>query len=193
MTRILWFVIAFSIVLLSGCNTTNEEATINNDETQDSTNVEVTAPSSLSESPVTAPEAQSVANSPLPTPTSEPTPVPQPEAGTGSVVGQLSWILAENPEPADAGLLYLAPVVEADDGTQALVGLDKKVNPKTITDLSGRFVFSDIEPGTYGLIFSLPGLGEVLINQQGDSDGLLITVEADQITAVEEIVSDYPF
>jgi len=170
------------IFILSGCQLT---PTLPPENT-------ATVPSSISESPLPT-VVSSVAESPVPTPIPEATPLPKPESGTGSVSGALIWFLQDNQISATAATLYLAPVLEADDGIPRLASLDTETDPMTVTDEFGRFAFLNLKPGRYVLIYSIPGFKEFMLNERGNEGrDLFIVIEADKITELDPIVANFP-
>ncbi|MBI1878109.1 MAG: hypothetical protein HYR94_07770 [Chloroflexi bacterium] len=154
---------------------------------------QATPVSSVSESPLPT-VVSSIAESPVPPPIPEATAVSKPAAGKGSVSGALIWLLKNNYYPANLAILYLAPVLEGSDGVARLASLDKENDPMARADEFGRFAFLDIEPGTYALIFSLPGRPEAMVNKLGhEGADFLIEVKAGEVTQLDEITAEYPF
>jgi hypothetical protein len=149
---------------------------------------QATVVSSISESPVS-----STNESPVPTPIPEATPVPEPAAGKGSLTGTLIWSSGGRSFRADMAILYLGSVLESSDGASRLASLDKENDPMARADEFGRFAFLDIEPGTYVLIFSLPGYPEVVVNTLENEGDFLIVVNAGEVTQLGEFTADYPY
>jgi hypothetical protein len=82
--------------------------------------------------------------------------------------------------------LYLAPLIYSTNGTAAMARLNKESDPMATTDEAGRFVFLNVEPKTYALVYS-SGASEFLLKDPDSNKDLLITVVADQIINVGEV------
>ncbi|MFQ5580521.1 MAG: hypothetical protein ACE5FZ_07905 [Nitrospiria bacterium] len=175
--------------VLSGCVADSGAPSID-ENSRVAVSAEATAVTSIGESPLPT-EAASIVESPVPTPIPEATLIAQPAAGKGSVRGSLVWFANGEFVQARTASLYLASVVETVDGEPGVVAFDKENDPMTVTDEFGRFAFLDVEPGTYGLIYSIPGLGDKLISENGGD--LLIVVVPDTITEMDQIAADPPF
>lgn len=145
------------------------------------------------ESPIATPAAQGTADatfssplfvSPLASaPTLEPVPTPSaPDKGT--VTGVL--ILAGNPaRPMPGAILYLGEVIKLDDGRPAMSGLDKSAAPSAQTNAAGQFIFRNVPPGDYTLVFDLVVHSFVLGHPSGGD--LIINAVGGQITDLGEL------
>ncbi len=81
-------------------------------------------------------------------------PLPEPLPNRGVVTGIL--VLDGNPSrPMQGAILYLGEVIKLEDGQPAISGLDKRNAPVTQTNAAGQFIFKDVPPGEYTLIFDL--------------------------------------
>lgn len=101
--------------------------------------------------------------------------IPTPEAGKGNVIGQ-----ALSPGPGGEpyyGSLYLARTIDSDkQGFPPIVAFSEATDPNAVQDKTGKFLFANVEPGTYALLIWSPVAGTVI--QKPDSeDYLLLTVK----------------
>ncbi len=116
-------------------------------------------------------------------PTLEPVPTPSvPDKGTATGV----LLLAGNPtRPVPGAILYLGEVIRLDDGSPAMSGLDKSMAPSAQTNEAGQFIFTDVAPGDYTLVFDLVVHSFVLSHPSGGD--LIISVAGGQITDLGEL------
>jgi len=138
------------------------------------------------ESPLSRPIAF---DSPLPnlTVVDAATPVSQPPADLGLVMGTLKPVRGElRSVPLSGVSLYLAPLIHSTDGQSAMAKHNAKYDPKAAIDEAGRFVFPNVEPDVYALVYSSV-ISEFLVKEPGSNKDLLITVEAGQIADLGEI------
>jgi hypothetical protein len=87
------------------------------------------------------------------TPPPPTTPTPTLAPGKGRVVGVLKVRVGDASRPVKGAILYLGEVLKDNAGQEAVAGVDRAHSPQTITDEQGRFVFSNVPPGRYGLFF----------------------------------------
>lgn len=175
MSRVFWFALTLILTLIltvTGCKATKPDST-----------------------PFESPLLQStVTDSPLlkPTMVDTATPVPQPPANLGTVTGALVRAQVGLPSTPMAGVsLYLSPLIYSDDGTATMARHNKELDSKAIPDETGRFVFPDIAPNTYALVYSSVTSEFLLKNSKSEED-LLITVVAGQIIGLGEIYVETP-
>jgi hypothetical protein len=127
-------------------------------------------------SPFPSPTLQKlIATSPLLTP-QKPTTFPTSQPGMGTVRGVLIGMMG--------GELFLAKLLPDEDFP--LFELDVSIAPKAIVDESGNFIFVDVPPGRYGLVFWTP-LSSFLLNDPKTGTTLTITVKADDTVEIGEI------
>lgn len=137
--------------------------------------------------------------SPLATPTSAygqtsyntPTPIAAPSSGKGAITGR--FVDFESGEPAARMLIYLGELspVSLEGEETHIVSMNPDSSPTTETDEQGCFAFQDVEPDTYAIVMWTPRNSWVVSNPDTDKD-ILITVEANEITALGEIETDLP-
>ncbi|OQY48625.1 MAG: hypothetical protein B6242_01935 [Anaerolineaceae bacterium 4572_78] len=148
-------------------------------------------------------------SSPLPTPTPDitvqekPTPhvtptyqpleiVPELEEGKGAIRGRLTWDLGkEKLVPATHNTIYLGKVLFDDKGEPWLFSFDVENYPKTKTDGGGRFVFSNLEPDTYTLYYTMEGFSEFLL-EKPDEDKFMIEVKTGETVDMDDFVALFP-
>ncbi len=97
--------------------------------------------------------------------------------GMSRVSGVLQVGSKERAQPAKNALLYLAETVKDSTGGDSFAALDRIRSPKTIADDQGRFVFSNVPPGNYGLILDVIK-NSYLLMKPGSEEALLIEVSA---------------
>jgi hypothetical protein len=88
-------------------------------------------------------------------------------------------------------ILYLARLLYSNDGEAAMARLDKTTAPRAMSDQAGRFVFPNVEPDTYALIYSAV-TSEFVLKDPDSNEDLLITVTADQIIDLGQIYVELP-
>lgn len=76
-------------------------------------------------------------------------------------------------------LLYLAPMLYTDKGLP-VVSLDRQRDPFVVLPPNGLFVFENVLPGEYSLVFLTPDYS-FLVEQRDTQESLIVTVEPDDI------------
>jgi len=99
--------------------------------------------------------------------------------GMSRVTGELQVGTSEESQPAKNALLYLAETVKDSTGSDSFAALDRINSPRTVADDQGRFVFSNVPPGNYGLILDVI-TNSYLLMKPGTEVALLIEVSAEQ-------------
>lgn len=118
--------------------------------------------------------------SPIQSPVASPQPefqAPAPALGKALVVGIL---MNENTDQPMAGVeLYLGDHIGATSDTP-MYGLDPSVAPRTTTDQDGRFVFADVDPGSYVIIVWNP-FNSYMLQDPATGAELSVILEADEV------------
>lgn len=109
--------------------------------------------------------------------------LPQPAEGLATI-GGLVVDKATSIAPPES-LIYLAPVKYTDQGL-AVVSLNRQRDPFTILPPNGVFVFRDVPPGEYGVVFFTPDISYLLEYDNGES--VLVNLEPNQILDIGEFV-----
>ncbi len=174
--------VMISIITLAGCNlsgipksqregTSTTSLEIQSTTTQGYPAPNETPPSISFESGYPAPETtQSILHYP------NQISIPTASAGQGIVTGQLV-IKNEESSPYLAPSLYLGPAVEANEQKfPPLISLDVEIDLKAIQDKTGKFVFSGVKPGKYGLIIWSPFSQTVILDPNNEGFPLIIEV-----------------
>lgn len=99
--------------------------------------------------------------------------------GMGRVTGVLQVGAREKPQPAKNALLYLAKTIKDSTGKDSVAALDRVHSPRTVTDNQGRFMFSNVPPGNYGLVLDII-TNSFLLMKPGSEEALLIEVPAEK-------------
>lgn len=110
-----------------------------------------------------------------------------PSADAGVVSGILLLDSGEEAEPVSSTILSLAEVLTDSQGRERAASYDRINSPATTTDEQGRFVFTNIPPGTYGLVLDTV-MNSYLLLQPGTQRAMTITVEAGEIVDLGELI-----
>ncbi len=140
----------------------------------------------VSDSPVPPPpDTETVAQIPIQI-TQVPLVAPTPKPGKAVVMGVLLRDSYGMPiEPMTKIRLYLGSIILSSSGGRVVVNKPER-DPLTFTNEDGSFFFTDIEPGTYGLIVVTP-LGSVLMKHQDTGEEVVFTVEAGDVHDLGEL------
>lgn len=109
--------------------------------------------------------------------------IPTPASDKSTVTGVL--LLDPGQKPVTSVLLALGGVVEK-EGTPMLASLET-TSPRALTDINGRFVFTNITPGKYTLILDRI-IDSYLLNHPEDNSDLLIMPQAGQVLDLGKLV-----
>jgi hypothetical protein len=113
--------------------------------------------------------------------------IPTPSGGNATVTGILKQVSGTGSEPVNVTILALGKVLQNDQGTPMMGQLDTNSNLRSPTDKDGRFVFSEVPPGKYLLVFYR--LAEpFLLNDPKTGGDLIIIANPDQIVDLGELV-----
>lgn len=114
-----------------------------------------------------------------------------PEAGSGTAVigGVLIRELVEEGGflPLTPQRLLLGEIVNTTDGQPAYLSVDDQNSPSAELFPTGVFLFSNVTPGTYGLVVDL-GFTQFLVNQP-DGSQFLFTVEPNQALDLGQVIT----
>jgi hypothetical protein len=116
---------------------------------------------------------------------------PTPAPGTSSVKGVLLRLSDKAPLSEAQGIdLFLGVVTHGENGF-AVAGIDKLQAPRAFLQADGTFIFLNIPPGEYAIVFSAP-TQEFLIREPNDSNrDRVINVEADKPIDLGTLEVDY--
>jgi hypothetical protein len=114
-----------------------------------------------------------------------PGPIPTPGTDSGTVVGTI----LVNGKPVGNLMIYLGEVLADDQGVERVASYGRSSSPRAYTNSEGRFVFSEIELGKYGLILDTV-LSSFLLFEPDGEDPLLVQVTANEQADVGEIDYD---
>ncbi len=136
------------------------------------------APTAVPQSAYPEPQGEAPTAQPLVSPTA----LPEPKSDSGHVTGTL----LQNGEPARNAILYLAEVIEDDQGQERVASYDRVNSPKSVTDSQGNFAFTDIPPGKYGLVLDVVVSSYLLLDPE-TGEQFLFTVKGGEVTALGEM------
>lgn len=128
-------------------------------------------------------------SSPLLVPTVEPATLapaalPQPPSGLATVGGK--FVLHLDESPIVGATTYLG-VVDQTEGDFSVARLDITTAPQAMTDEEGRFVFTDIPPGRYALIYEMPL--DTYLARTPEGDDVVFEVGPDEIKDLGTILT----
>lgn len=106
---------------------------------------------------------------------------------TGAIVGILKVKQGASEVPVSNARLYLGEILQDTRGQERAASFDRLSSPTTVTDESGQFAFSEIEPGRYTLILDTI-INSYLLFEPGKTEALIITVEAGKVTDIGTLV-----
>lgn len=176
------------LLFLSACSSPTPVATSAPEQAQTAEATDSAYPGPTSEPAYPAPTAFQLPAYPepeeedaAPEPILSPTPLPEPNANSGHVTGTL----LQNGAPAANAILYLAEVIEDDQGEERVASYDRVNSPKSTTDSQGNFAFTDIPPGRYGLVLDVV-VSAYLLLDPATGEQFLFSVTGGEITDLGE-------
>lgn len=123
-----------------------------------------------------------------PLPPAPPLEVPTPRPGSGVVVGAAT--VRDVGIPMGGVEVFLGDHIGA-TGDVPLYGFDPQVAPHAVADAYGRFVFTDVPPDEYVIIFWTP-FNSVMASDPDSGEPLIVSVLAGQTTDVGELTEPRP-
>lgn len=102
-------------------------------------------------------------------------PIPSPTSNESGVVTGFLYIRDEETKPARGAILYLGEVI-LENGLPTVSSLNKQIAPHTQVSQVGQFIFNNVPPGQYTLIYDIvtasfvlnsPAGGDLIINVEG--------------------------
>jgi hypothetical protein len=104
---------------------------------------------------------------------------PEVSSSAGGVYGAM--LSRGTKQPFPVGLdLYLGEVLTSSGNKLQFAGLDRLHAPHAAPDAKGRFVFSKVKPGTYGLIATSPKTQVLVPDPKRPNQVVVVTVEANK-------------
>lgn len=116
-------------------------------------------------------------------------PIPQPSNNAATVSGVILDIMTQQ-APAESNL-YLGLMQETNKGLPVIT-LDRDKAPVTTPLKNGQFVFTEVPPGTYGVILFNPDASFLVDDPQNTELSLMLTVEAGQTIDLGTITTTLP-
>lgn len=120
--------------------------------------------------------------------------IPTATADTGVVHGIVQSFDTKQPLSTDANGIdvYLAEILENEDGSLRFAGFDRKTAPVTAADENGQFVFTNVAPGAYAIVIKSP-LSEVIAVQASSPDQEAeVIISAGEVVDVGTVYTRYP-
>ena len=165
--NVIYGALAALLVLAVGCTRDTEDI-------EPETSPLSPPPQAKETGPETSPLLPSAQISPLPAPT--PPPLPEPAPGLGVVSGR--FVLELGGSAIIGATSYLGVVDEVQENF-TIARLDTQTAPKAITDETGRFVFVDVPPGRYALIYETPV--DTYLARYPSGEDVVVDVEAGKL------------
>jgi hypothetical protein len=101
--------------------------------------------------------------------------VPTTQPGSGVVIGKLML----KGKPLVNNAIGLGQVLKSDSGAELATAFDRIASPQTSTGPDGSFIFVNVPPGRYGLIFTETPETYLLL-KPGLEEAILVAVDADK-------------
>jgi hypothetical protein len=106
----------------------------------------------------------------------QPEVVPTPGAEYGVVTGTV--MTSETTQPTSEVVMFLGEMHGREDGFP-IVAVDRQLSPRAVpASTTGRFVFVDVPPGEYGVIYWDPDASFLVERPDKAGESLIITVES---------------
>ncbi|MES4787709.1 MAG: hypothetical protein C4294_20005 [Nitrospiraceae bacterium] len=102
-------------------------------------------------------------------------PTVTPDPKLGSIKGVLMVRKDGAEKPVVNGNLYLADIKKDASGKEVGATFDRISSPRAFTDGEGRFMFSNVQPGRYGIVFDVIR-NSYMLRQPTDGSDLIVTV-----------------
>ena len=116
-------------------------------------------------------------------------PLPTVDSQRGQVKGILRVQKDAGSEPVVNAILYLAPLLKDDKGTETAAAMDRITSPSTVTNAEGVFAFINIAPGGYTLVLDRITNSYALF-KPNTQESLIIRVEAGQVVDLGTLTYD---
>ena len=174
-------IIAFSLIAVAGCSNTETPNTPDPAATTDAyPDPSAYPPPAQPNPPVNNayPGAETPTAVPITVEPAElPLTLPQPETGMATLGGVV--IDEQTRQAPPESLLFLGEVVYTDTG-MPIISVDRQNDPVIVLQPNGTFVFENVMPGEYGIVFFTPDYSFLLENAES-GESLMITLESDQV------------
>ena len=102
-------------------------------------------------------------------------------ADTGALTGVLILQTEDGLKPVADIKIAIGETLSDDEGTERVVAYDPSTAPVAYTDSTGRFVFEELQSGSYGLILDIV-LSSFLLYKEGTPDAILFDITAGEVT-----------
>ena len=113
---------------------------------------------------------------------------PQTTATAGAVTGRIFVNGAQGFRPVTKTIVALAEIIKDENGKEIATGYDAVNSPRNDIRDDGVFVIENVPPGRYGIILDSVMTQVMLKEPENLDNSLLITVEADKVTDVSNLV-----
>lgn len=119
----------------------------------------------------------------------EPTTTPVPTSTADPSMGVVQGVILNANQPLDQAIIYLSQIKTDAKGTELAAALDPAESPRTATDEQGKFIFVNVPPGRYALIFYVV-TDAFLLNYPDNGEPILLTVESGKTTDLGKLSYD---
>jgi len=118
--------------------------------------------------------------------------LPQPSEGVGTIGGTLALEIFDDGtyRPASVAALNLATILYDSNGDAAMLRSNDGDLQAEFLDTGGIFIFSNVPPGTYGLMADI-GISKFTLTDE-NGEPIFVTVEQSQVTDMELVLLRLP-
>lgn len=113
---------------------------------------------------------------------------PQTTTTAGAVTGRIFVNDGQGFRPVTQIIVALAEIIKDENGNEIATGYDAVNSPRNDIRDDGIFVIENVPPGRYGIILDSVMTQVMLKDPENLDNSLLITVEADKVTDISNLV-----
>lgn len=113
---------------------------------------------------------------------------PKTSATAGAVTGRIFVNDAQGFRPVTKVIVALAEIIKDENGKEIATGYDAANSPRSDIRDDGVFVIDNVPPGRYGIILDAVVTQVMIKEPENLENSLLITVEADKVTDLKNLV-----
>ena len=94
-------------------------------------------------------------------------------------MGQLSGRLLMKGQPVTTGILYLGALIKDSNGTEIVASFSRESKVRSDVDQNGKFVFTNVPPGRYGMVYDLV-TNAFLMKSPDRDESLIVNIKANE-------------